>query len=100
MQMTRSYLTPVTVGPLGDLLGVLLAPGVAPRITVMLAVQCEWCGGEGALTTLRVYGQPRADVDQPVELVECCGECGPTVIRRAQAEARDDVDEIVVEVAA
>lgn len=51
--------------------------------------QCEFCGGVGALATVRVYGEPDEQIDdiEPVRLKEICPEnCAVTVILRAVAE--------------
>lgn len=102
--MTTSYIDTPTVVPaataLGDLVLLLArARGVTVHCAPIDLVQCEWCGDEGALTTIRVNGQPRDEVLVPVEQPEVCGTCAPALIRRAIGEARDDTD-IVIEVAA
>jgi len=101
--MTTSYRD--TTVPLSGALLVLslelaYGRGVSPRIADVPPRQCEYCAEVDALTILRVYGQPRADVLHPVEVEEVCGLCGPTVIARARDEARDDAGDIVIEVAA
>lgn len=103
--MSTAYIDTPTPAPLrGPLLVLALelayGRGVSPRIGDVPAHQCEWCAEVNAVTILRVYGQPRADVLHPVEVEEVCGMCGPTVIARARSEARDDAGDIVVEVAA
>ena len=100
--MTTAYIDiPAAMdGPLGDLVLAILGRGVDPRIVDIEPTQCEWCAEVGAIATVRVYGQPRHEVLHPVEMVEVCGTCTPTVVRRALAEARDDASDIVIEVAA
>lgn len=103
--MTTAYDTPaewrqLATGPLGDLVIAILGRGVDPHIVEMEPHQCEWCAEVDAIATVRVYGQPRADVLAPVELVEVCGLCAPDLIARARSEARDDAGDIVIEVAA
>jgi hypothetical protein len=101
--MTTAYIdTPIpTSGPLADLVAVLAyARGITVRGARVDSVQCEWCGEPGAVTTVRVNGQPRDEVLMPVDQPEVCGVCAPPVIRRAIAEARDDAGDIVIEVAA
>jgi len=100
--MTTAYDTPTQLrGALLVLaLDVAYERGIDARIGDVPARQCEWCGEVDAITVLRVYGQPCADVLAPIEREEVCGLCGPTVIARARTEARGDVGDIVIEVAA
>lgn len=100
--MTTAYdtTTPLRGALLVLALDMAYERGVSARIGNVPAQQCEWCGEVDAVTTVRVYGQPRADVLSPVEVEEVCGLCGPTVIARARSEARDDAGDIVIEVAA
>jgi hypothetical protein len=101
--MTTSYTRPAPVPLRGALLVLMLdmsyERGVSARLADVAECQCEWCGEVDAVTVLRVYGQPRAEVLAPVELVECCLVCASTVVARARSEARDDVGDIVIEVA-
>lgn len=73
--------------------------GIRPVFVGLPAVQCEWCGDEGAITTVRVNGRPRPDVLLPVELELVCGVCAPPLIDRARAE-QDGDDDLVIEVSA
>lgn len=95
--MTTTYTTDPT---LRDLVRLLIGPGVDVRTAPVDAVQCEWCGDVDAVTTVRVYGQPRPEVSLPVECEEVCGTCAVSLIERAKSEARDDAGDLVIEVAA
>ncbi|GAB3472213.1 hypothetical protein [Actinophytocola sediminis] len=95
--MTTSYITDVA---LIDLVHALVGPGVDVRIAEVDALQCEYCGGVDAVTTVRVNGQPRDDVFLPVECQDVCSTCAVPLIARARSEARDDAGDIVIEVAA
>jgi MinD superfamily P-loop ATPase len=95
--MTTQYITDPT---LTDLVIALVGPGVDVRIVEIDQEQCEWCGDVDAVTTVRVYGQPRPEVLLPVECEQVCGTCAIPLIQRAKSEARDDAGDIVIEVAA
>ena len=98
---TVAELRNLAAGPLGDLVLVLACEsGITVRGGHIDAVQCEWCGDVGAVTTVRINGRPRDSVLLPVETEEVCGTCAPPIIRRAVAEADVWADDIVIEVAA
>lgn len=101
--MTTQYSTDPLADVFVELVLALVGPGVAPRIVETIAPdQCEFCGEAGAVTTVRVYGQPAPDCPDlhPVDVAEVCGLCAPAVIARAQSEKSDTAGDLVIEVAA
>ena len=100
--MTAAYMdAPPLNGTLRrQILDAVYRSGIDVRVVDMVPCQCEWCGDVDAYATVRVYGQPRAEVLAPVELVEVCDPCAADVVARAIGEARDDAGDIVIEVSA
>ncbi|HEU5475664.1 MAG TPA: hypothetical protein VFV67_33915 [Actinophytocola sp.] len=92
--MTTSY---AEIAADSEALAFLLDPALDIHGAHVPAGPCGWCDDTDAVATVRVYGQPRADVFRPVELVECCARCANTVTDRAVAERATDTP-IVVEV--
>lgn len=48
---------------------------------------CPWCTENPA--TMRIYGDPRADIFEPIEMTETCTTCVPWLLTRALNEQAD-----------
>lgn len=78
--MTTAYVTPPAF---------LARSGVEVTIGDIPRDDCPWCDEEGAVTTVRVHGDPDESLHSPIHTTDCCGLCANELVDRALSEQSD-----------
>lgn len=85
--MTAAYqeITPVIRAVI---LAAVSLPGTVVTAGDIDRAPCTWCQDVGAVTAIRVHGDPspHSSTVRPVEMEDCCVGCAPSLVDRALAE--------------